>query len=153
MSLLQLGEEIEITPEDKNIARDIFASERPATPYEMENPGVVLQLQALLEQYDYDFLDEAKKIRNFVVARLLEESQDSRKSIRALELLGKITDVGLFMDRKEVLITHRTTEDLERQINDTLTILLQPEDVTVETVIPTAKPKLSKPVDIDVDDI
>ena len=132
ISLFQLGDEsITMTEEDENIARDAFTEGRKLTPYEMQMPGVVMKLDALLSEYDYSIIEDANRLRNYVVNRLIEESTDKKNGLRALELLGKLSDVGLFTDRKEVLITHQSTEDLEKRLQESLTILLAPEDVQV----------------------
>ena len=36
--------------------------------------------------------------------------------IKALELLGKVADVGLFADRTEITIKDKTTRDLEKEL-------------------------------------
>jgi hypothetical protein len=65
------------------------------------------------------------------------ENPDPRIRIRALELLGKITDVGLFTERSEVTVTHRTTEDLRARLREKLSKL---KDVTpAEDDIPDAE--------------
>jgi hypothetical protein len=43
--------------------------------------------------------------------------------IRALELLGKISDVGLFTERSEVTVTHRSTDDLKQSLREKLQAL------------------------------
>jgi hypothetical protein len=60
--------------------------------------------------------------------------------IRALELLGKITDVGLFTERSEVTITHQSTEDLRKTLREKFNRILN-KDVQDAVVID----------DIDVD--
>jgi len=64
----------------------------------------------------------AVEIRMLVTNRLLEESRnpDPRVRIRALELLGKISDVGLFTDRSEVLVTHQSTDELRAKLKEKL---------------------------------
>jgi hypothetical protein len=49
--------------------------------------------------------------------------------IRALELLGKISDVGLFTERSEVVITHQSSTELENKLRDKLRRLMGEEDV------------------------
>jgi hypothetical protein len=45
-------------------------------------------------------------------------------------MLGKITDVGLFTEKSEVTITHRSTEDLVNSIRSKIHKLMHPQDVT-----------------------
>ena len=40
--------------------------------------------------------------------------------MRALELLGKISDVGLFAERKEVTITHQNTSEIQQKLRTKL---------------------------------
>lgn len=132
ISLLQLGDEsIQMHEEDENIARDIFSEGRTPTKTELQMPGVVMKLDALLTEYDYSIIEDANRLRNYVVNRLIEESTDKKNGMKALELLGKLTEVGLFTERKEIMVTHQSTELLEDKLRESLTILLNPEDVQV----------------------
>jgi hypothetical protein len=45
-------------------------------------------------------------------------------------MLGKITDVGLFTEKSEVTINHRSTADLVDSIRNKIHRLMHPEDVT-----------------------
>jgi hypothetical protein len=45
-------------------------------------------------------------------------------------MLGKITDVGLFTEKSEVTINHRSTADLVDSIRSKLHRLMHPENVT-----------------------
>ena len=73
------------------------------------------------------------QIRQFVTNRLIEEAAPGNKgAIRALELLGKIAGVDLFIERAEITVRHKTTEDLEATVREKLARLSmadQTEDV------------------------
>ena len=126
---MQLGDDVELTPEHEEIARDIFVEGRAPTKYELTQPGVVLKLGALLNEYDYDLLKEADSIRNFVVNRLIEESQVPKNAMKALELLGKVSEIGLFTERVEVNINHKSTEELEAELVKTLSRYVNPAKI------------------------
>jgi hypothetical protein len=72
------------------------------------------------------------QIRLLVTNKLIidSDSPDDRTRLRALEMLGKITDVGLFTEKSEVTINHRSTADLVDSIRNKLHKLMHPEDVT-----------------------
>ena len=57
--------------------------------------------------------------------------------IRALELLGKISDVGLFTEKTEITITHQTTDDIKERLRSKLTKLVNPPetDDVVDAVV------------------
>ena len=63
--------------------------------------------------------------------KLIEETEnpDPRIRIRALELLGKVSDVGLFAEKSEVTITHQTSDDLKDKLREKLSRLVNPEDI------------------------
>jgi acetyl-CoA carboxylase beta subunit len=69
------------------------------------------------------------------------DSLDPRIRIKALELLGKISDVGLFAERTEVTITNKSTIELENTLRDKLKKLMgvdNAEDavITSSAVVP-----------------
>jgi hypothetical protein len=48
-----------------------------------------------------------------------------------LELLGKISDVGLFAEKSEVTVTHQSTDDLKAKLRNKLEKLVNPVDEVV----------------------
>jgi hypothetical protein len=54
--------------------------------------------------------------------------------MRALELLGKITDVGLFTEKSEVTVTHRSTDDLVESIRQKIERMREPKDITPRAI-------------------
>lgn len=128
---IQLGADVEVTEQDKNIARQIMRDGRRVTKTELAKPGIILHLEALLEEYDHEVVHDAKRLRTYVTNRLLEESNhdDPKVRLRALENLGKISDVGLFTERKELVITQRSEKELEAELRENLSLLLNPEDI------------------------
>lgn len=128
---IQLGAEVEVTEEDRNLARQIMMDGRRVTKAELAKPAVILHLEALLESYDYDVVQDAKRLRAYVTNRLLEESNnpDPKIRLRALENLGKISDVGLFVERRELVVSQKSEQELEAELKESLARLLNPEDV------------------------
>lgn len=133
--LQDLGdEEITVEPEDEARAQQIFEEARTPTKYERTLPGVMLKLEALLTEYDHSIIHDAQQMRNYVTNRLLEETSDPDPKIRlrAYELLGKISDVGLFAERKEITIKNQSTEELTDLLRAKLTRLIDGEVEEVE---------------------
>jgi hypothetical protein len=66
--------------------------------------------------------------------RLLEISAcgEAKTELRALELFGKMSDVGAFTEKSEVTITHRSSGDIKQVLQEKISKLLGPdiEDVT-----------------------
>ena len=115
--LIKNGAEIEITPEDEEDAVQIFTEQKKLNPKKI-TPGSVLKLEALLSAYDHELLNAAQRLRTFVTNRLIEETENEKPSdrLRALELLGKISEVGLFAEKVQVDVVHRKSVDIEAEI-------------------------------------
>ena len=97
-----------------------------------QKPAVYKSVKSILDEYSLRVVDNAMQIRLLVTNKLIldSDSPDDRTRLRALEMLGKITDVGLFTEKSEVTITHRSTEDLVSSIRSKLHRLMHPDDVT-----------------------
>jgi hypothetical protein len=80
--------------------------------------GPLGQINNLLTAYDKRVVDDPAQIRYYATNRLLEltDDPDVKIRIKALELLGKVADVGLFADRTEITIKDKTTWDLEQEL-------------------------------------
>lgn len=95
-------------------------------------PATYALVKGLLSEYSIRTVDNAVQIRQLVTNKLILESenQDPKIRIRALELLGKITDVGLFTEKSEVTVTHRSSEDLVSALRAKIQHLREPKDIT-----------------------
>jgi hypothetical protein len=102
----------------------------------MMTPAALRHVDHLLKQFGSAAVGDAVQIRAYVTNKLLEESDnpDPRIRMKALELLGKISDVGLFAERTEVTVTHQTTEDLRETLRAKLGRLVKDDAVDAEVV-------------------
>jgi hypothetical protein len=132
------------TPSSEKLAEEMFlAHVKDSTPpstrkFSNTPPASLLQVRALLDEYGQSVVQSAVQIRNLVTNKLLQEAEnpDGRIRIRALELLGKISDVGLFTERSEVTITARSTDELKQTLREKLEKLrAKPEIIDVEPEI------------------
>jgi hypothetical protein len=93
-------------------------------------------LATILTEYDHQVVEDAAQMRTYVTNKLIEVSScgDTKQELRALELLGKISDVGLFSEKTEINVTH-TTDQLEHAIKDKINRLMgQVHDAEFEEV-------------------
>lgn len=100
---------------------------RPVETNKLTRPGIILKLAALLSEYDYEVVRDAVQMRTYITNRLLQESAPEMPAnvrLRALENLGKITEVGLFTERTEITVKTMSVENLEAQLHEKLAILL-----------------------------
>jgi hypothetical protein len=121
----------EISEFDRDNARDIFAGNKLASDEDLSSPQTVVYLQSLLNEYDKVVVKSASQIRTYVTNKLIAETAnpDPRIRMKSLELLGKISDVGLFTDKTEITMRHRPTEELEQMLRERLTRVIEGEVV------------------------
>ena len=111
----------------------------------LETPGQMTHVKTLLAQFDYDFLQQAGNIRNMLVTQLIEATQDTKRSmqLKAIELLGKVTEVGLFTEQIKHSMDNAPEEELDRIISEKIA-----KFTGVQTVRPRKK-TLNNAEDID----
>lgn len=97
----------------------------------LKTPEAVRHLTGMLSAYDWEFIEQAKQIRGFAVAQLVEDAKHSNPNIRlkALGLLGKVTEIGLFTEKIEVKKTEYTDAELEQRIKEKLNRFMGVVDV------------------------
>lgn len=111
-------------------AADPVAASSAATPSRIGKmtPAALRHIDVMLTTFGQVVVEDAVQLRHYVTNKLLEETDnpDPRIRIRALELLGKISDVGLFVDKTEVTVTHQTTDELKESLRAKLSRLINP---------------------------
>lgn len=128
--LVSNGAKVEVTDEDKHASHRIFA-EGKLPPIKQLTAGTIVNLEAILSEWDHEVLDVGRRLRNYVTNKLLMESTDADPKIRikALELLGKTASAGVFAERLDVNVTHRSINDIENELAKTLELYMGPVDV------------------------
>ena len=127
---LELDDEEVETKADAEAARKSFASivtgQSVATTQQalanVKAPAAVQHLVGMLTAYDWAFVEQAKELRGYAVAQILEEIKhpDARIRLKALDMLGKVTEVALFTERVEVKKTQMSDVELETRIKEKL---------------------------------
>jgi hypothetical protein len=109
-----------ITPADKKEARQQFF-ETPTANKEISSAAAII-LKGMLDEYDVEVVRNAAQVRNYVKMRLMMLTGSDKEStqLKALELLGKMSDVGAFEVRIDINVTHRTTEELQSELANKL---------------------------------
>ena len=100
-------------------------------------PASIKMAGAIIDEFNHSVVESAKQLRNLVTNKLIIESEnpDPRVRMRALELLGKISDVGLFTEKSEVTITHQTTDDIKEKLRGKLAKLVNPPEEVPDAVL------------------
>ena len=122
-------------------ARTVFAAlTNNTTPAEtktqltlLKTPESVRHLVSMLSAYDWEFVEQAKQMRGMAVAKIIEETNhpDARIRLKAIEMLGRVTEVALFTDRLEVKKTDMSDAEIDKKLQDRLDTLLNVIDVDI----------------------
>lgn len=126
------------TEQGKDAARTAFTSVVSNTPQAIQNltqvttPAAVQHLVGMLTAYDWQFVEQAQNLRGYAVAKILEDCEHPTASVRlkALTLLGKITEVGLFTERVEIKKTDLSDAELDARIKEKLNKMAQIVEIT-----------------------
>jgi hypothetical protein len=127
------------TDKDRKEARAQFL-DSPFAVAEIATSGKALILKSLLNEYDVEVARNAAQIRSYIKMRLLELTDSNKETVqlKALELLGKVADVGAFAERVDINVTHRTTEELQTELANKLAAYMDDiVDVEAKTLTQT----------------
>jgi hypothetical protein len=135
------GLELNLEPSDEGIAARIVESFAASEDQQVRMPSskalstappaAIVLTKTILDEFAHAVVERAVQIRHLVTNKLILESDnpDPKIRIRALELLGKISDVGLFTERSEVVVTHQSNAELTDKLRDKLRKLMSANDV------------------------
>ena len=114
---------LQVSSADRKAVHGVFTDSPVADPKQVNTPVRAMMLKALLDEYDFDVIRNAQQLRSYIKLKLLElsTSNQEKTQLKALDMLGKLSDVGAFVERIEVNVTHRTTEELENELARKLT--------------------------------
>ena len=139
------GLQVEVTESDR-LESHMAVNTGVLPPAKDITPGAVKHVNAILSEFDREVLDVHRRLRNYVTNKLVIDSanDDPRTRLKALEMLGKISGVGLFSDRIDISVTQRSVKDIETELRKTLE-LYDGE----YTVVDEEKPKSIAEIDLD----
>ena len=111
----------------------VDTSAQKADLIQLKTPEAVRHITGMLTAYDWEFVQQAKELRGYTVAKLVEETQNPNANIRlkALGLLGKVTEVGLFTDKVEIKKTDLTEAEIDAKLKEKLAKFMDVSDAEV----------------------
>jgi hypothetical protein len=88
----------------------------------LDLPDEIRAAVGMVTAYQWKFVEQAEELRSMSVAKIVKETDhpDARIRLKALELLGKVTEVALFTDRISVKNEDVTDEELDARIKEKL---------------------------------
>lgn len=105
------------------------------TPKTITSPGIAKTLAVAVKQHDFQVFADVQQARNFVTNKLvaLADCGDPKLELKALELLGKHSDIGLFTERSEITVHHTSSKSLEESIKERVKRLMNTDVVDVKS--------------------
>jgi hypothetical protein len=118
-TLTEAQEEKTVSAFNALTTRDPRAKERLLA---LDLPEEIKAAVGMVTAYQWKFVEQAEELRSMAVSHIVKEIQhpDARIRLKALEMLGKVTEVALFTDRIAVKSEDVTDEELDARIKEKL---------------------------------
>jgi hypothetical protein len=128
----ELGGGIDFNEKDGKQVVDLV-TKAAKTPKHIKTSGQAAAAAAILKKYDFQAVADAQQARNLITNKLIElaDCGDLKIEIKALELLGKHSDIGIFTERSEITVHHTTSQSLENSIKERIKRLLHSDVVDI----------------------
>ena len=131
-ALESLGPSIDYADKDlHSVAEVIQGTDKPNAPKHIHVTAEAKAASVLIKTFDFQAFADIQQARTFITNKLVKMTDcgDPKIEIKALELLGKHSDIGLFTERSEITVHHTTSKGLEESIKERIKRLMN-ADVT-----------------------
>jgi hypothetical protein len=131
----KLGPGLDYEDKDLHKSAELFnGTDKPNAPRHVQVAAEAKAASVLIKKFDFQAFADIQQARTFITNKLVTMSDcgDPKIEIKALELLGKHSDIGLFTERSEITVHHTTSKGLEDSIKERIKRLMNAEitDVT-----------------------
>lgn len=126
----ELGGSLDFDAKDFQAAAALATGKvKPSVPTTVQKTGVAKVLATAVKEYDFQVFADVQQARNFVTNKLMmmADCGDPKLELKALELLGKHSDIGLFTERSEITVHHTSSSSLEASIKERVKRLMNAE--------------------------
>lgn len=140
-ALEQIGAPLEVSADDAFATAELLKKAiKKQDTKALNQPLVAFGAKEFVRTYSTRLAVEVSDIRTALTNKLLELANcgDPRFELKALELLGKHSDIALFTERSEVTVNYKNSNDLESAIKDRIRRLLHSSAVDIEPITPSA---------------
>ena len=98
---------------------------------QLDLPEEIKSAVGMVTAYQWRFIEQAEQLRSMSVAKIVKETDhpDARIRLKALEMLGKVTEVALFTDRVQIKTDEISDEELDAKIKEKLSRYMGAVDV------------------------
>lgn len=134
---VELGANLETSPEDaereKALLDQVIKTQKTKN---LKLPNTAFAAAGFLRTYGQQTALDAAEARAAITNKLMEIANcgDTRYELKALELLGKHSDIGMFTERSEITIAYKKPQDLENAIKERVKRLLNAQVVETQSL-------------------
>ena len=133
-ALEELGAPLEVDPvtfDREKALLDAVAKRQQTAP--LKNYSTALAASAFLKTYGHNIAFDLGEVRAALTNKLLEIANcgDTKYELRALELLGKHSDISLFTERSEITVNYNSPDALEAAIKERVKRLLNAQMIDI----------------------
>ena len=134
--LEELGAPLEV--DEKTIAKEkalIKSALKNQNKDALKSYPAAMAASAFIKNYGHNLAHDVMEVRAALTNKLLEIANcgDTKFEIRALELLGKHSDIALFTERSEITINYKSPDALEAAIKERVKRLLNAQVIDMPT--------------------
>jgi hypothetical protein len=134
---VELGAPLEVTEDTAEREKQLLeAALRSKKIESFQTPTTAFAAAGFLRTYGAQLALDVAQARSAITHKLMEIANcgDPKFELKALELLGKHSDIGLFTSRSEVTINYKNPEDLENAIKERVKRLLNADVIDVSPI-------------------
>lgn len=134
--LEELGAPLEV--DEKTLSKEkalIDSALKKQDKNALKSYPAAMAASAFIKNYGHNLAHDVMEVRAALTNKLLEIANcgETRLELRALELLGKHSDIGLFTERSEITINYKSPDALEAAIKERVKRLLNAEVIEMPT--------------------
>ena len=132
--LVGLGAPIEVDLDtvhrEKKLIEDVIRNQKTKP---LQRTNTAYAASQFLKSYGQHLAFDVAQARAAITHKLMEiaDCGETKYELKALELLGKHSDIGIFTERSEITINYKTPEALEEAIKERVKRLLNADVVDV----------------------
>ena len=131
---VELGAPLEVTEEDAEREKQLLEAALKSKKIEsFQTPNTAFAAAGFLRTYGSQLALDVATARAAITHKLMEIANcgDPKFELKALELLGKHSDIGIFTNRSEVTINYKNPDELENAIKERVKRLLNADVIDV----------------------
>ena len=131
---VDLGVSLELDPADaarqESLLKAVISKQKSKN---LRDPNTAFAAAAFLRTYGQQLAFDVASARAAITNKLMELANcgDPKFELKALELLGKHSDIGIFTERSEITINYKNPEDLEEAIKERVKRLLNADIIDI----------------------